>query len=361
MKPTKFSKKNCKREAEVEQSSSDIDAFSFSDMGPPPTIIQLLEKLNEKMDSTIKIGSNKKNDDIIIPLITIAPSHVSFKLEDGQVVIIDKKDHYPTYVEDELLEGSKVLEDGEKLRIGWITYVFKDGILKLQKDNEGAEVNLKNLSFGYKKKQKKEALLKKLTNTIKSGESVVIRGESGCGKSTLLKFIADQMEPGSFWSNHKEKKDKGERTVLLNNGTNKKPIVAYVSQSPVLPNGLTVDELFRLFANLYNIKEEEAEIKYILYAMQLKSKRNNKVKDLSGGEQRRVHVGLELLRKPNLILLDEPDSSLDKLNRQITLSLLDALKHSGVTVIATSHSPEITSFFDREIDLYNNKQDVYED
>ena len=298
-----------------------------------------LSKKFKNGNKEVSVGRSKDYANVVIPLITLAPKHCMFCEEGGRIEIRDTRDEYPTYVNGCLMEQSHILAEGDRIVIGGITYIFTSGDLQLEQTKRGSLVHLKDLSFGYRGGKEDKALISNLKAIVQPGKSVVIRGESGCGKSTLLEFIAGQLgtDSSGFWS-------KGRCRIR----SKFKDVVAYVPQDPVLPDGLTVFEMFRLFAHLYKVQAPVAETNYILSALGLdvKNKQNKRVERLSGGEKRRVHIGIELLRKPTLLLIDEPDSHLDKENRLRTLLHLAALKYSGVTIIATSHSPECEDFFD---------------
>jgi ABC-type lipoprotein export system ATPase subunit len=329
------------------ETASDIRDLPLSRPAPPPAVIPL-RNLFCNGAREIRLGRRAAEADVVIQLITLAPVHVSFFISGTAIEICDTQDEYPTYVNDCLLRQNHMLQDGDRVLVGGLTYLFEDGSLIRHHTNYGSAVHLKKLSFGYRSGKEKRPLLSNFSELIRSGETVVVRGESGCGKSTLLKLIAnsDLVEPSlsSFWQDGR---------VQIRGGGNSGPIVSYVPQDPVFPDGLTVVEVFRLFAGIYRVKNPTAEINYILCALGLSKNGmpNNCVEKLSGGEKRRVHVGIELLRKPTLLLIDEPDSNLDRENRQRALLHLVALNHSGVTIVATSHSPESEAYFERSIDM----------
>ncbi len=176
---------------------------------------------------------------------------------------------------------------------------------------------------------------------IEEGELVGILGQSGCGKSTLLKALSANIIPtgGMVTINNKK---------LYNNVNYFSPHIGYVPQEELLFPDLTVYE------NLYyrgsflvpKISREhlDKKIDNILQQVNLVHKRNSRVgtpktKLLSGGERKRLNLGLELLSEPSLIICDEPTSGLSFSDADQIVTILKSLTEQGKIVILTIHQP----------------------
>ena len=190
-----------------------------------------------------------------------------------------------------------------------------------------------------------QTIFEDLSLTIETGEFVVFSGPSGCGKTTLLNMIGGL-----------EVADRGEIIVNGNDILKQKNLMPYFSEQ--------VGFLFQNFALIDNktVKENLAIIKKksrnsqislqeALQSVGLASKMNTKVYKLSGGEQQRVALARLMLKKNQLILADEPTGSLDKKNAEEVMAILEAMHHSGKTVIVVTHDEEIKKRAKRVIQL----------
>ncbi|XP_062211152.1 ABC transporter G family member 1-like [Phragmites australis] len=180
-----------------------------------------------------------------------------------------------------------------------------------------------------------------------SGEVLAIMGPSGCGKSTLLDALA-----GRLGSNVSQKGD------ILINGRRQKPAYgtsAYVTQDDVLMTTLTVREAMHYSAQLQlpsamtaAAKRERAE--ETLREMGLEGAADTRIggwmhKGISGGQRRRVSIGMEILTRPALLFLDEPTSGLDSAASYHVMSRIARLaRREGMTVVAAVHQPSTEVF-----------------
>jgi ABC-type multidrug transport system ATPase subunit len=176
---------------------------------------------------------------------------------------------------------------------------------------------------------------------VEEGELVGILGQSGCGKSTLLKALSTVTIPtgGRVTINNKN---------LYNNVNYFSPHIGYVPQDELLFHDLTVYEnLFyrgSLLAPKISREHLDKKIDNILQQINLVHKRdsrvgNPKTKLLSGGERKRLNLGLELLSEPSLIICDEPTSGLSFSDADQIITILKNLTDQGKIVILTIHQP----------------------
>lgn len=196
-----------------------------------------------------------------------------------------------------------------------------------------------------------------------SGKLVAIMGASGAGKTTLLNVLSGMDTPtkGEVKINginlHKEKhKTKG--------------IIGYIPQDDLLIEELTVYDNLYYNAKLVfrNISEEEIDIRVnkVLNNLGL-----NHIKDLvvgnplnkkiSGGQRKRLNIGLELIREPAILFVDEPTSGLSSKDSENVMELLREITLRGKLVFVVIHQPssEIYKMFDNVIILDNGGYQVY--
>lgn len=182
-----------------------------------------------------------------------------------------------------------------------------------------------------------------------SGGFWAVMGPSGSGKSTLLNALACRLDHGVE-----------RRGILRLNGktyTNRqlKAMSCYVMQEDVLNAYLTVEDTLLFTARLRlppktSIEQIKERVEHIIQQMELKKARNTIVgnsllKGISGGEKKRLCIGMELLMKPALIFLDEPTSGLDSITALIICKRLKHLADSGrYTIVSTIHQPQSKIF-----------------
>ena len=200
-------------------------------------------------------------------------------------------------------------------------------------------MNLKNLSA---KKTIDEFLLHNIDLQIKPGEFVGILGPSGCGKSSLIQRLVGL---GSFST--------GEVTVnglpYDKNEEKIKSLTAYVPQDVALHNDLTLDEEIKTFCHLHIKASEitEEKISTVLRLVQLSNERQTRIGDLSGGQRRRVTIMLELLRTPQMFLLDEPTAGLDPATETDIMLYLRRIANQGKTILCSTHILGNLHLFDK--------------
>ncbi|KAA0044058.1 hypothetical protein IC582_009486 [Cucumis melo] len=206
-------------------------------------------------------------------------------------------------------------------------------------------------------------LLNDISGEAREGEIMAVLGASGSGKSTLIDALADRIAKGKL---------KGK--VTLNNEVLEsgllKVISAYVMQDDLLFPMLTVEETlmfsaeFRLPRSLSKSKKK-ARVQALINQLGLTAAANTVIGDeghrgVSGGERRRVSIGIDIIHDPILLFLDEPTSGLDSTSAFMVVKVLQRIAQSGSIVIMSIHQPSyrILSLLDRLIFL-SHGQTVY--
>ncbi|MFO7827556.1 MAG: ATP-binding cassette domain-containing protein [Bacteroidales bacterium] len=184
-----------------------------------------------------------------------------------------------------------------------------------------------------------------------SGQMIAIMGGSGVGKSTLLNLLSGKLNP-----------TKGKVKIngynVHSHGTSLTGIIGFVPQDDLLFEELTVFENLYYNAKLCfsDFTEDQIieKVNTVLFDLDLYDVRELRVgnplnKFISGGQRKRLNIGLELMREPILLFVDEPTSGLSSMDSEKVMNLLKQQAHKGKLVIANIHQPssEVFKLFDK--------------
>jgi putative ABC transport system ATP-binding protein len=195
-------------------------------------------------------------------------------------------------------------------------------------------------------------ILRGIDLEVAPGEYVAIMGASGSGKSTLLGLLAglDAPTAGSIALDGEEISNLSEDQLADLRGRK----IGFVFQSYQLIPTLTAEENVMLPAELAGDNGAGANKRahYLLDAVGLGDRRDHYPVQLSGGEQQRVALARAFMRKPPLLLADEPTGNLDSANGRQVLELLLALnRQEGATLVLVTHDRELADHATRIITL----------
>ncbi|MCP4339348.1 MAG: ABC transporter ATP-binding protein [Desulfobulbaceae bacterium] len=181
--------------------------------------------------------------------------------------------------------------------------------------------------------------LKAASLSIDRGEVAVLTGPSGSGKTSLLSLIGCMARPteGKIIVDGKDVVKLPER--FLTDIRRKK--FGFIFQQFHLIRELTVldNVLLPLFPVDISARKMNERALPILQGLKIGSKKNLKVKKLSGGEQQRVAIARALINKPQIIIADEPTAHLDRKLAQEFMETLTLLNREGKTIIIATHDP----------------------
>ena len=200
-------------------------------------------------------------------------------------------------------------------------------------------LQVNNLSKKYDEK----LVLENITFQQKEGEIISLIGTSGIGKSTLLKCLSGltNINSGSVVLNG-DKIHKQEASFRK---------IAYVFQeSPLFPHINVIDNI------LFNLSEYDQEkLNHLLEKTEVKALVKRFPYELSGGENQRVAIVRSLIRNPDLLLLDEPFSNLDTVNKRYVKEIVfEIIKESNLTTIIVNHDIEESLEISDRIMIINN-------
>jgi ABC-2 type transport system ATP-binding protein len=170
---------------------------------------------------------------------------------------------------------------------------------------------------------------------IAPGETYGLLGPNGAGKTTTISIVCGLLEP-----------DAGEVEVagrrLTTRSVAAKAAIGYVPQEVAVYPDLTARENLAFFARLYGLSraERQARTADVLEVVGLADRADDQTKTYSGGMKRRLNIGLALLHRPRLLVLDEPTVGVDPQSRNAILESVERLADEGHAVLYTTHYME---------------------
>tara|TARA_Y100000310_G_C20668879_1_gene809158 strand:+ start:1961 stop:2704 length:744 start_codon:yes stop_codon:yes gene_type:complete len=165
--------------------------------------------------------------------------------------------------------------------------------------------------------------------SIKSGDILGVVGRSGAGKSTVIRQLISRKKPVS-----------GSITVKINNViANLHDIIGYSPQDNALYPFLSLEENLITFGELHNVKKKDILQKadFLYKRLDLRMSKHKKIRELSGGMQKRADLAASLIHDPQVLILDEPFSGLDISLQTFIWTLLKELSLQGKVIIVSSH------------------------
>ncbi|MFB9327733.1 ABC transporter ATP-binding protein [Paenibacillus aurantiacus] len=207
----------------------------------------------------------------------------------------------------------------------------------------------------YKTADLEVVALQGLDLLVEDGELMAIIGNSGSGKSTLLNMLGglDKPSAGKLFVDGKDLVSLSERELVKY----KRETVGFVWQNNarnLIPYLTTLENVE--LPILLRGKRRRARAIELLEAVGLSHRLNNRLSELSGGEQQRVAIAIALANEPKLLLADEPTGSLDTQTSNQVLDLFRTLNQTtGITVVIVTHDPELARKVDRVVQIRDGK------
>ncbi|BCL34271.1 ATP-binding cassette domain-containing protein [Nostoc sp. MS1] len=246
------------------------------------------------------------------------------------------------FVNGKRVNTSVVLQSGAMIRIGPFTLVLRGDELQIL--DQGNQIRLDACDLVIQDKDKRR--LDDISLAIEPGQFVALVGGSGAGKSTLMRTLLgiEQTTAGVVYLN-------GEN--LRKNFHLYRTNIGYVPQDDIIHPELKVAEVLTYAAKLRLPPDTDVAkvVEKTLQDVEMSHRRHAKVSQLSGGQRKRVSIGVELLADPKLFFLDEPTSGLDPGLDKKMMQLLRKLADQGRTVILVTHATANIKLCDRVVFL----------
>ncbi len=300
----------------------------------------LISNLGSK--NQITIGRSPECD-LVLKDAKVSRKHARFFQKNGKYYIEDLGSTNGTFVNNARITGAREFTINDTLYIGLNALKLKDVARNLSSETViAAEGIAKIFANGNRG-------LHSTTLTVERAEMVAIMGPSGSGKSTLLKLLN-----GEIALTHGILKIYG--LDLLEHKAYLSAHMGYVPQDDIIHRDLTVEQTLRYAARIrlpsdLNKNEIRDKIKSVLQMVSLDEPKlmQTRVRELSGGQRKRVSIAVELLNDPKLLFLDEPTSPLDPETIDEFLKCLKNLTDNGTTVLMVTHKPEDLAYMDRVV------------
>ncbi len=274
----------------------------------------------------------------------ISKNHARLDCEDG-IWSLEDTSKMGTDLNGKLIIGKSRLVYGDRFRISDYIFEYTGSHIKRIDHVINGSLDAKNLAVVVKDRVtgQPKRILDNVSTHIEPGEFIGILGGSGQGKSTLLDAMCG-IKPAS------------EGTVKIGGVSNlvlaqKNPgTIGYVPQDDIVHMELTVSDAF-LYSGRLRLKLGKKELASLIdrtiETLGLTEHREKRIRNLSGGQRKRVSIGIELLSKPSILFLDEPSSGLDPATEQSLMELLQALSLNKLTVVCTTHVLQNAFIFNR--------------
>ncbi|MBR6271050.1 MAG: ATP-binding cassette domain-containing protein [Lachnospiraceae bacterium] len=229
--------------------------------------------------------------------------------------------------------------------------IDEKGLIVGEEESKKVIISLRDVIKEFPSGDGVSRVLKGINLDIYENELVVILGESGCGKSTMMNIIGgmDYLTEGSLVIEGKDYSHPSDDDLTRF----RRNYLGFVFQSYNLMPNLTALENVRFIAELVNDPMDPAEA---LSKVGLSSRANNYPAQMSGGQQQRVSIARAIVKRPKVILADEPTAALDYTTGLEVLKVVEEIvRNHGTTVIMVTHNVEIAKMADRVVKLRSGR------
>ena len=295
--------------------------------------------------AAIQIGRDASND-VVLDSPTVSHFHAQIEKVGQRHRLRDLRSTNGTFVNDQPAEGDVWLQPDDVIRIGRYRFVMGETELDQYDESHGLRVDAIRLNKWVRKDLN---ILQNISVVFQPREFIVVVGQSGGGKSTLVDAIAGY-RPAT-------------QGMVLVNGTNiyrnfEVVIndIGFVPQRDIIHYELTVYQSLDYAARLRmpsdsSKAERHQRIMQVLEDLDLVHRKDSQISKLSGGQIKRVSIGVELLTQPGLFFLDEPTSGLDPGTETSLMHLMRRLADQGRTILVVTHATKNVMLADKVVFL----------
>ena len=295
----------------------------------------------------MRIGRHPDND-IVLAAPIVSKYHAEVEKIGQRYRLRDLRSSNGTFVNGQSISGEVWVHPGDAIQIGPYRFLVDEHEFA-QSDQSvgGVRVDV----FGVNKRvNRKLNLLQDISLSFQPQEFIVIVGQSGGGKTTLVDAIAGY-RPAS------------QGHVIVNGSIDVykefnaiRSMIGYVPQKDIIHMELTVFQALDYAARLrmptdVTKEERRQRIEEVMEELDLAHRKDTQISQLSGGQQKRVSIGVELLTKPGLFFLDEPTSGLDPGMETELMHLMRRLADQGRTILMVTHATKNVMLADKVVFL----------
>ncbi|KAJ3259370.1 ATP-binding cassette sub- A member 5, partial [Borealophlyctis nickersoniae] len=230
--------------------------------------------------------------------------------------------------------------------IGEEGYGYGTADVEAEPDGAVKEIDIRGLRKVYNEGKKtgdvkEKVAVRHLDLGIFEGEIFGLLGHNGAGKTTTIHMLCGLYPPTS-----------GTATIygydIRHDMPQIRQMLGVCPQHDILLDELTVAEHLRIFAGLKGVRDIDARVEEVVRDVDLVDKRDALSKELSGGQKRKLSVGIALVGRPKILLLDEPTSGMDPFSRRKLWTHLSTTKHDRTTLLSTHFMDEADILADRK-------------
>jgi ABC-type multidrug transport system ATPase subunit len=307
----------------------------------------------ELTGEVLRLGRDPESD-VVITDVLVSRHHAEIRRQsDGRYEVIDLHSHNGTFVNGRRVERT-VLAELDVIAIGRNSYRFVAGRLDEYVDTGDVAYSAVDLRITL---ADGSVLLDGIGFALRSRSMLAVIGPSGSGKSTLIRALCGlrMADQGDVFY--------GEQS-LYSDYDSLRHRIGYVPQDGIVHTDLTVRRELEFAARLRfpadaQDAERDARVGAVIQEMGLDDRAETRIGRVSGGQRKRVSVGLQLLTTPSLLFLDEPTAGLDPHAERSLIELFRRLADSGRTVIVATHATESLRLYDRVLVLGAGGQLAY--
>jgi ABC transport system ATP-binding/permease protein len=274
---------------------------------------------------------------------TISRCHATIDRDPGGRYILRDRSSNGLFVDGQRVQQSAIISEGAVITIGPFILTIRGGRLEILDQGNQIRLDVNHLTLETNNKRR----LDDLSFSLEPGQFVALVGGSGAGKSTLMRTLLGIEAPTNG--------------IVYLNGTNLRQNfniyrnqIGYVPQDDIIHKDLTVREVLFYAAKLRLPADTDLEkvTDQALSDIKMTHRRDAFIGELSGGQRKRVSIGVELLANPKLFFLDEPTSGLDPgLDKQLMELLRDLAHQGGRTIVLVTHATDNITECDRIVFL----------
>lgn len=295
--------------------------------------------------TTIQVGREAGND-VVLNVPQVSRFHASIEKIGQRYRVRDLRSANGTFVNNQRIDGEVWLKPNDTIRIGAHRFVMGENSLASYDESSGLRVEAVNLNKWVRKDLN---ILQDISLVFQPREFIVVVGQSGGGKSTLVDSIAGYRPAthGDVYVNDIEVYKNFD--AIRNN-------IGFVPQKDIIHMELTTFQALDYAAQLRMPKdttkaERHQRVMEVLEDLDLAHRKDVQISGLSGGQQKRVSIGVELITQPGLFFLDEPTSGLDPGTETALMQLMRRLADQGRTIVLITHATKNVVLADKVVFL----------
>ena len=333
----------------VQFGACDSYLLLFRDSRPREQKLSEIE-LNQPV---IRLGRNPSNA-ILLEHPTVSAFHAEIHRRNGNFELIDLESSNGTFVNGVRIQH-KPLQPRDRISLGAMHFIFNGQQFEQQADGTRIRLVAQQLRAEARDFQTGRTLrlLDDISLVLEPCEFVGLLGPSGAGKSTLMDAL-NGFRPAAQGKVLLNDRSLYEYLAVL------RTLIGYLPQDDILHRALTVRECLFYSARLrlpddHTDSEIRARVNEVMRNLELSERAENCIHQLSGGQRKRVSLGIELLSKPSLLFVDEPTAGQDPRTEAKLMELFREIANKGSTAVINTHLLGSFSLLDKVAVLVRGK------